>query len=83
MDSWQCTTSATSPENPSMPHVYQAYVQKTTDYEIINLTKCNMYMDDALEPGTSLIHMLKMKIIHKSAEKIFNGMLHCHRNSSG
>jgi hypothetical protein len=55
---------------------------KTTDYEIINLTKCNMYMDDTLQPDTSLIHMLKMKIIHKSAEKIFNGMLQRHQNSS-
>jgi hypothetical protein len=41
-----------------------------------------MYMDDTLQPDTSLIHMLKMKIIHKSAEKIFNGMLQRHQNSS-
>jgi hypothetical protein len=56
---------------------------KTTDEVIIKLTKCNMYMNDVLEPGTSLINMLKKKISHKPADIIFNGMLRCHQNSAG
>jgi hypothetical protein len=50
---------------------------------IIKLTKCNMYMDDVLEPGTSLINMLKKKISHKPADIIFNAMLRYHQNSAG